>query len=182
MSPAEAFDDLMFHVDVSIRYHTRRRRFYENGQQVALFTGLMFALGTVHELMELIPAHLRILLGVAGAVVIVLSIIARAGAKASEHNDLKRRFIELQTEMERGRGSATEDHVKEWVAQRLSIQTDEPPINRVTHAFAYNELVRSKGMKNPRYVTIRWYHRLAGWATRAFDDRLVLGDPVPDKF
>ena len=61
-----------------------------------------------------------------------------------DHNDLKRRFIDLQRSMELSRSSPTKEMVANWRAERLAIEADEPPVNRVAHALCYNELVRSK--------------------------------------
>lgn len=176
------FDELLFQVDCSIRYHSKRRRFFENVQQWALFVGFMFATGAVANLMDKIGSEwASVSLSLVGAAFVGVAIVSRAGAKANDHNDLKRRFIRLQQDMERGRGRATGDQVTEWTAERLAIEADEPPVNKVVHAVSYNDLVRSKWpgeIENPRFVVIKWRHRLLGWATRAFDSSLQLGEPV----
>ena len=178
------FDELIFHVDCSIRYHSRRRRFYENVQQMALFVGFMFASGSfVSILNQLSDSWLSYGLPLLGASFVGIVLVGRPGAKANDHNDLKRRFIDLQCKMEMNRSNVTNVCVANWRAERLAIEADEPPVNRVAHALCYNELVRSKPDENfpsgkRRFVVVKLRHRLFGWATRLFDDGLELGKPV----
>lgn len=184
-SARERFDDLLFHVHCSIKYHTRRRRFFENINSVALLVAFLFTTATMSSLLDVpagasgMVAFLRELPAVATSVLIGLSLVGRVGTKANDHNDLKRRFIRLQQSMERGRVDVDEAEVGKWVQERLAIEADEPPINRVVHAQCYNEVVKSlKTVQDAdkRFVKIRWRHRAFGWLTRAFDDSLVLGE------
>ena len=183
----QGFDDLLFHVDCSIRYHGRRRRFYENVQQTALFVGFMFASGSVVGILDAVSnPWVGHGIPIFGALFLGIAIVGRPGTKANDHNDLKRRFIDLQRSMELSRSSPTKEMVANWRAERLAIEADEPPVNRVAHALCYNELVRSKSEQEfpdqgRRFVVIKARHRLLGWATRAFDDSLKLGRPV-EKF
>lgn len=179
----ERFDDLLFHVHCSIKYHARRRRFFENVNNMALFAAFLFSTATMSSLLD-VPAGASGLLAllpdlpaVATSVLIGLSLVGRVGTKANDHNDLKRRFIRLQQRMERERAEMDEAAVGKLVEERLAIEADEPPINRVVQAQCYNEVVKSlKTVQdtNKRFVKIRWYHWALGWLTRAFDDSLDL--------
>ena len=179
----EQFDDLLFHVHCSIKYHARRRRLFENINNVALFVAFLFSTATMSSLLDA-PADAslpRMLLSdlpaVATSVLIGLSLVGRVSTKANDHNDLKRRFIKLQQRMERERAEVDEAAVGKLVEERLAIEADEPPINRVVHARCYNEVVKSlRTVQDPdkRFVKIRWYHWAFGWLTRALDDKLDL--------
>ena len=177
------FDDLLFHVLCSIKYHARRRRFFENVNNVALFVAFLFSTATMSSLLDIpagasgLLAFLGELPAVATSVLIGLSLVGRVGTKANDHNDLKRRFIRLQQRMERDHGEVDEALVGELAEERLAIEADEPPINRVVHARCYNEVVKSlKTVQDTdkRFIKIRWWHRVFGWLTRAFDDHLDL--------
>ena len=180
----ERFDDLLFHVHCSIKYHARRRRFFENVNNAALFVAFLFSTATMSSLLDTpagasgLLAFLGELPAVATSVLIGISLVGRVGTKANDHNDLKRRFIRLQQRMERERGEVNEAAVGKLVEERLAIEADEPPINRVVQARCYNEVVKSlKTVQDTdkRFIKIRWWHRTLGWLTRAFDDGLDLG-------
>ena len=186
IAPSDArarFVDLRFHVLCSIKYHTRRRRFFENVNNVALFVAFLFSTATMSSLLDVpagasgLLAFLGELPAVATSVLIGLSLVGRVGTKANDHNDLKRRFIRLQQRMEREGSEVDEAVVGELAEERLAIEADEPPVNRVVHARCYNEVVKSlKDVQDTdkRFVKIRWRHSALGWLTRAFDDSLKL--------
>ena len=175
----DRFEDLRFDVVVSVKYHTRRRRFFESWQNAALFVAFIFSAATLSRLLQTLPdgqEWLGQLPAIATSLLIGLTLVGRVGAKAVDHNELKRRFIELQQKMELSRAEPTEQLFADCSADRLRIEKDEPPIDRVVHAFCYNETVKS--LKRPeetkRYVKITARHRLFGWCTRAFDESLQL--------
>lgn len=182
----EAFDDLLFHVICSVKYHSRRRRFYESVNNSALFCAFLFSTATMASLLAASDgtsgflAHLEELPAIVTSILIGITLVGRVGAKANDHNDRKRRFIRLQQDMERSRAAMDEMKIAGWREKRLQIEMDEPPINRVVHAQCYNEVVKSlKDMSNTekKYVKIGFRHRAFGWITRAFDDSLKVEPP-----
>ena len=182
----EDYDVLLFHVDVSVRYHDRRRRHYETLQQVSLFLGILIASGAVRAFVEWVSQDwLTYLIPLVGTTLLSLAIVLRASSKSNDHSGLKRDFISLLEDMERHRENADSDRVAVWRARRLAIEADEPPVNRIVHALSYNELVKSKPvaqLPSKRYVVIKWYHWAFGWATRAFDSTLKLGPEQPERY
>lgn len=176
------FEDLMFHVRCSVKYHAERRRFYENVNNFVLFLALVLNTATIASLLDFFSnAWLGFIPSIAVMVLIGLSLVGRVSSKANDHNDLKRRFIRLQQQMERHAASSMDDgKLASWRAERLDIEMDEPPINRVVHAKCYNEVVKSVTTLSDAqkaYVKLRWKHRLFGWLTRAFDGSLNLEEP-----
>ena len=182
----DAFHDLWFPVFCSVKYHSRRRRFYENVNNAALFCAFLFSTATMASLLAVSDgasgfiAHLGELPAIVTSILVGITLVGRVGAKANDHNDLKRRFIRLQQDMERGRAAMDETRIAGWREERLEIEMDEPPINHVVHAQCYNEVVKSLKMADTekRYVKIGFRHRAFGWITRAFDDGLKL-EPQP---
>ena len=175
------FDELMFHVRCSVKYHAERRRFYENVNNIVLFAALVLNTATMGSLLDLFDqSWLAFIPAIAVMVLIGLSLVGRVSSKANDHNDLKRRFIRLQQQMEQHKGPVDVE-LASWKSQRLDIEMDEPPINRVVHAKCYNEVVKSLTTlsdEHKAYVRLRWKHRLFGWFTRAFDGSLNLDRPV----
>ena len=177
----EKFKDLLFHVICSVKYHSRRRRFHESINNVVLFWAFLYSASTISSLLDVIGVAYGSLTAIVTSVLLGITLVGRVGAKANDHNDLKRRFIRLQQSMERGREKMDETKIAKWRQKRLEIESDEPPINRVVHAQCYNEVLKSlKHIRDTekRYVKIRLRHRVFGWITRAFDDSLKLSDPA----
>ncbi len=177
------YHDELFHVRRSVKYHDHRRRFFENVLNVALF--LAFASGPALVFLAVAalepPAAgagtggwLQYAPAVLTSIFTGAALVARVGAKAREHNELKVEFIRLRQDMERRRRDATdEDAVADWIAQRLAIETKEPPINRIVDALCHNEVVQSMGAKDKtQYVRVLVWHRLVGPYTRYFDNGL----------
>lgn len=176
-----AFDDLLFHVICSVKYHSRRRRFYENVSNVVLFLAFLYSTATISLFLDIFVVAYGNLPAIIISVLLGITLVGRVGTKANDHNDLKRRFIRLQQSMELGRATMDETKIAGWREKRLQIEMDEPPINRVVHAQCYNEVVKSlKDMSDTekRYIKIGFRHRAFGSITRAFDDSLQLGEPA----
>ena len=176
----EEFSSLKFHVVVSVKYHTRRIRYFENVQNTTLFVAFIYSTVAFTGFVETIfGEYAESALRVAGFIVsmfVGISIVGRIGTKANDHSDLRRRFIRLQQKMEAVEDVDKGNLLKDCWDERLSIEKDEPTINRVVHALAYNETVKSLSIDDTkkRYVKILWRHRLLGWMTRAFDSSLEL--------
>ena len=175
------FHDLEFHIDTSIRYHDRQVRFYELFQNLVLFVAFLFSTASIWSLLDDAgPTWVRDVPAVVTSVLVGMSLVWRVGAKANLHNDLKRQFIRLYQSLEKGRTAKNSDRIAEWTAERLQIELNEPPINRVVHALAYNEVVKSRRpeFKDAKYVKVRIKHRIFNRITRIFDDELELGDSL----
>lgn len=181
--PSE-FNDLMFHVRCSVKYHAERRRFYENVSNFVLFFALVCNTATMASLLDFLGgqqdgvAWVGFVPSIAVMLALGFGLVLRVSSKANDHNDLKRRFIRLQQDMERH--GSEEGRLASWKAERLDIEMDEPPINRVVQAKCYNEVVKSLTTLSDAqkaYVKLHWKHRLFGWCTRAFDGSLNLEQP-----
>ena len=93
--------------------------------------------------------------------------VYRLPAKASLHNDLYRRFVDLERAFL---------HQEQWSDsvldsledQRLQIEKDEPATYQALSRLCYNELVKSEGRPG-RMKKLQWYQRLFRDVWR-FDD------------
>ena len=175
------YDEELFHVRRSVKYHDHRRRFFENVLNVSLFLAfvggpvfvlLSITLQTDHKEASDWIKYTPILFT---SVFTGVALVAKVGTKSNLHNELKVEFIRLRQDMERGRETMQDSDVSEWTAQRLAIETREPPINRVVDAICHNEVVQSMGIKKPTaYVRVLWGHRVVGPFVRSFDTGLRL--------
>lgn len=153
---------LLFDVRRSVRYHDRRRAFFERlhqvtgGLTVLLAGSVLFDLARPGET----PAWLATL-AVVAALLSAWDIVVGYAAKAGLHRELRQRFGAL--EMTMLAGDATSDTWDAHRQARLSIEQDEPPIYRALDALCHNELLRAEGIRD----TAHWA-RLSAWqkATR----------------
>lgn len=157
--------NLLFGVRRSIRYHARRRMFFDRYRQFTSAIGVIFGSATIFTLLNdmdpLYPA-------IAAAVVTVffaIDLVVGTAAKARLHDDLGRRFIELERRMELAVGR-DEQSLAKFTAARLEIEADEPPVHRVLDLMCHNELLHAMGYERSRFIRIRFYQR---WLAPFFD-------------
>ena len=181
------YENELFHVRRSVKYHDHRKRFFENALNFAVFlalaSGPMFMTlgigidsaaetdGTTNggsDFWKYVP-------GMITSVFAGMVLVSKAGAKANLHDRIRERFIELRQDMELAADTFTKQDVAKFTARRLGIEINEPPINRVVDAMSHNAVCQSMGEKRPTaYVKIRWRHRILGHFTRSFDTSLAL--------
>ncbi len=146
---------LLFDVRRSMRYHDRRRAFFERMHRVTnvltvLMAGsVLFELGRTGE-----TAGWLILLSVAAALLAAFDMVVGYGARAALHRDLKRRFADLEIAMMRG--GLDEEAWREHQIQRLAIERDEPPVYRALDLLCHNEQLAAEGSKEPPAKVSPW--------------------------
>ena len=149
MTPREMSHEqyaLFFDVRRSIRYHDRRRAFFEHLHQI---TGGLTVLLAGSVLFDISrpgdnPAWLLMIAAIAAALS-AWDMIVGYSSKAGLHRDLKARFGELEMAILSGN-----DMPETWQAHRLvrlRIEQDEPPINRALDLLCHNELLRADGFR-----------------------------------
>ena len=157
--------NLLFGVRRSIRYHARRRMFFDRCRQFTSAVGVIFGSATIFTLLNnmnpLYPA-------IAAAVVTVffaIDLVVGTAAEARLHDDLCRRFIELERQMELAAVIDAQSLAK-FTAARLEIEAGEPPVHRVLDLMCHNELLHAMGYERNQFVRIRFYQR---WLAPFFD-------------
>jgi hypothetical protein len=158
--------NLRWSVETSARYHDwRRSRLWFivrtvrmttlGGAVVVLVTALNPALlGTGP--VSLIVALASILI----AVVSLLDLVLNFSGSAQRHEELYRRFKELQADIERF-GFEPEKHIAEWEAKAQTIRIDEPPTLWAVYASSWNQTIeRYSSERKGYYRKIAWWQRL----------------------
>jgi hypothetical protein len=80
-------------------------------------------------------------------------------AKASRlHNDLARRFVELERKTVLA-GDMDEKTLREFTAERLKIEAEEPPVMRVLDTLCHNELAESMGCGKDQLYAVGFFQR-----------------------
>lgn len=154
---------LLFDVRRSIRYHDRRRAFYERLHSVtSVLTVLMagsvfFDIGKNGE-----TAWWLLALSVFAALMATLDMVIGYSKRSGLHSSLRERFANLEIAMVMG-DTADETWI-EHSKSRLLIEKDEPPIYKVLDNLCRNDLVTAEGFRpknNPdQFIVISWWKAL----------------------
>lgn len=160
MNIAELSDQqyaLLFDVRRSIRYHDRRRAFFERlhqltgGLTVLLAGSVLFDLARPGDTPPWLSA-----LAATSAVLAAWDMVIGYASKVVAHRELRQRFGRLEMDILSG-GSDAEtwnNHRR----TRLSIEQDEPPIYRALDALCHNELLRAEGVRDEAHKA-----KVNGW-------------------
>lgn len=157
------YDDLLFGVRRSIRYHSRRRGFYERFHAVVLFLAVVFGSATLGAfggaLGEGLPLWIKLAPAVLATVLSAADLVIGSMRKAWQHADLARRFIDLERRLMASSATPDEALVTELTSERLAIEVDEPPVLRVLDTLCHNELLRAMGYPPDRQIRVGFWQR-----------------------
>jgi hypothetical protein len=161
---------LLFGVRRSIRYHDRRRAFFERlhrltGALTVLMAGsVLYDLGRAGET----AAWLQALAAIA-AVLAALDMVVGYAARAGQHGALKARFVDLEQALLSGDAADAT-----WAAHqtaRLAIERDEPPVYRALDLLCHNELALAENCGAEHMARVGFWPRLTShwlhWADLA---------------
>ena len=170
----EEYRMLLFGVRRSVRYHLRRRRFYERFRDAALLVAAASGSAAVaafgSELTARLADSVEVAVPAAVAVMALAYLVVRSLRKARLHTDLGRRFIALERRLVAAGSSPSEAALVEATQERLTIESDEPPVLRVLDTLCHNELLRAMGYPRSEFVPVTAPQRLvANWADFRFD-------------
>lgn len=154
---------LLFDVRRSIRYHDRRRSFFERLHQMTAGLTILLAGSVLFDVAkEGSTATWMVVLSIVAALLSVWDMVVGYSSKAGLHRDLKLRFGELEISILQGDDSATtwQDHQ----IRRLKIEQDEPAIYRVLDTLCHNEMIRAEGvcriMHKDQFKKVNWWKQM----------------------
>lgn len=131
---------LDFAIEKSMRYHQRRRGFYETAHKAVMFGVILTGSSAL--------AGFPVWTGAAAAVLGALDLTLGLSHKARDHEIIFRRFTDLAKNL-RGTATPTEDDWRGWCAKRVEIESDEPPVYWALEADCHNEVARAWGRDKP---------------------------------
>lgn len=134
--------ELLWAVQRSHRYHGRRNAFFDRWHKTTLLAGVLGGSAAMASLGKGAPAWLLLAGGGIVAVLSALDLVVGTAEMARKHNDLRRRFCELERVIQKT-PACTEERVAEWTSERLSIESDEPPVYVALDILVENELART---------------------------------------
>lgn len=170
---------LLFNVRRSIRYHDRRRAFYERMHQITGVLTILLAGGVLFELAGSGETVWWLkLLGLIAAVFSAIDIIIGYARQANRHADLRKRFSALEIAVNTG-----EKSVADYTNDRLLIEQDEPPVYRALDLLCQNEQLVAQGYSRADPVDkgyfsdLKWYEALTAHLYRWPD--IADGSEIP---
>ena len=154
-----SFDEQLFDARRSIRYHHRRRGFYDFYSNFNSALSVMFGSTALYSLITgwtLWGIPMAALSSLIVTVTSTLALVWGASQMARLHDDLYRKFIDLEKSLIDICDRPSEEKLKGTFLKRLEIEALEPPIKRVLDCICYNETMRAQGMRpgDPAYLQI----------------------------
>lgn len=151
--------DFLFGVRRSIRYHHRRRRFFDLFHQISTFLAALAGTATFATVLGKAPTNISLVCAFFVTVFAVADLVVGSAREGRLHDDLAKRFIDLEKEMI-GAKELQKESIADFTAKRLDIEKDEPPPLKVLDSICHNELLRAMDYDQKYFVQIKWYQRL----------------------
>jgi hypothetical protein len=149
--------NLLFDIRRSIRYHHRRRAFFDRLDQMTNMVSVIFGSAAVYGVLE---QEYKVLALTAAGLVTVLSainLVLGSAQRARAHSDFARQFIELEKRLTLTVNDQT--MLQAAIAARLSIEAEEPPVLHVLNVICHNEQMRAMGYPKENLAKVRWWQR-----------------------
>lgn len=151
------WDGMLFGIRRSIRYHQRRRAFFDRCDQLGNVFSLVFGSAAIYGVLDKDYHALALIASGLVTVLSAVNLVFGSAQRARLHHDLSRKFTELERQM-LGRPSA---EVYQTISEkRLDIESEEPPVLHVLDCLCHNEQMRSEGYRREDLAQIKWWQRL----------------------
>ena len=155
---------LLWDVRRSLRYHDRRRRFFEACHSAALVSGVVLVAVGYATSGGLIHAQWLVWFSSFAMLLFLVYLLFAFSRCASHHLSLKQKFGGLEQAIIR---SDSENDVAEFAARRLEIEKDEPPIRKALDLLCHNELAKSQVETQHSIYKVthfqRWTAQIFSW-------------------
>ena len=157
------YEELLFAVRRSVRYHRHRERFLDRAYQAGAVLTVFFGSATVAaELGELPPrwAWVRLLAASLTTLAGSTELVFGPARAARRHDSLAVSFLALEKDLLRFGPSLTPEALVELQSRRLEIEATEPPVYRVLDAICHDELVTALGIDPSQRTNVTRWQRL----------------------
>lgn len=155
-----ALTALDFRIDASLRYHQKRRDFFERWDRLIRAASAFAGTGAAALLFSQTTNDTKLAVGVVLALASVVAAVWNPGDAARLNIRQHARYSEIAERVARRRTKADSDEVADWDASLIAIEADEPPLRNYLWAQCWNEHAMSIGSREPFYVLDR-YQRIA---------------------
>lgn len=148
-------------VQRSVRYHARRQSFFDLWRRWTSFMSLLLGSTAAAAVMGEIGHHVALSTAFAVAVLSAFDLVVGTAESARKHNDLRRRFVALESRI-LANEEPDASTVSEWCAERLAIESDEPPTYIALNMLCENEQAIATDTDR-RYRLSVWQRATAHW-------------------
>lgn len=132
----------LFSVRRSIRYHQRRRGFYDKLDKLSNMLSLIFGSAAIYGILQENAKNVALVASATVTVVSSVNLVVSSAQRGRDHTEFMRKYVELEKRM---LGVESEELLLEVKAARLSIEAEEPPVLHVLNAICHNETMRAMG-------------------------------------
>lgn len=132
---------------LSARYHQQRRRVLRRRSRLASYLGVLMSMGMVAALIHDAPKLVQIGIPFGVALLTLADTLFGWTAQAFEHESLYRRFMELEQWL-----LISSPKPEEALTKLITIEADEPPVNRAAVDLCDNELLIAQGHSAAHHV------------------------------
>lgn len=163
---SEDHHKLLFGVRRSIRYHSRRRSFFDHLSKTA---AVLSAISGSATIIAILSPHPKVAMSFAGAVAVIsaINLVVSPAQAARSHHDFLKSFIGLEKDLVATSPEAMTQHQYNYLnSARLDIEAQEPPVLQVLDTICHNELIRALGYDKTELVKVSCWQR---WASNFFD-------------
>lgn len=166
---------LLFDTQRSIRYHMRRRAFFDRLDQLTNMLSVIFGSAAVFGVLEKDYQALALVAAAVVTVASAINLVLGSSQRARAHADFARRYVALERRLA-CEPTCTEELLRDVKAERLSIEAEEPPVLHVLNVICHNEQMRAMGYPRKAWATVRWWQALFAQVVDLREDLLEPGD------
>lgn len=160
MDVERALDELRFNVARSVRYHDKRRAFYESmGKGLQLVSLLGSSAAVIALLKDLNTDSAALVFSAVAASTGLLNLVIGTSGKLEVYTKLKNRFLDLQARVEAVQ-EPTEAVLSKLIEDRYQIEKEEPGISVWINKICYNETIDALGYDASEKRPVPWYYHL----------------------
>ena len=151
-----------FYIRRNTRYHMRRAAFFAFLSRSTAFVGVVFGSAAAATLLTESAPWITGVLALFVAVFSALDLVIGTSARAWLHNDLRRRYIEIDAALTEI-GSPNIGHLNALWGRIKRIEADEPPVMHALEVLAHDDAVRSvftRDEAKEHLSTLGWFKRM----------------------
>jgi hypothetical protein len=154
--------NLLWAAQRSARYHARRQAFFDRWRRVTLGFGVIFGSAAAVDLLKGGIHDIAIFAAFIVAIMSAVDMVVGTADMAWQHRELRKRFLMLESAIRCSTDAPAETEIHRWLAERLAIESDEPPIYVGLDLLCENEMARAHAMP-PRSALPFWAAMTAQW-------------------
>ncbi|KXB18747.1 hypothetical protein ADT28_12630, partial [Xylella fastidiosa] len=152
--------ELLWGVQKSQRYHSSRMAFFDRCNTLSSFIGLLGASAVIASFGKCAAEWMAVAGAVTVTIATSINLVTGTAQMARIHSDLRRRFSQLESDIVK-HPDTTQEQISAWTAQRLGIESDEPPIFVALDILCENQVTRSYAdLKDHPSRKLPWFKRV----------------------